>query len=183
MTMRLLRALAVVGLIATPAAADQNDPRLDQLFAVIQTTDDAETANAATNLIWAIWTHSEEDDVRRLMSLGIEAMRIRDYPDALRYFDRIVEVEPDFAEGWNKRATAYYLMRELDLSVADIERTLALEPRHFGAISGMGLIFLAREDFQGALDAFRAVLEIHPRSPSAHFHVEQLEKILKGRAA
>ena len=105
-----------------------------------------------------------------------------EFGDAVSVFTRLIELRPDYAEGWNKRATAYFLMREMENSVADIERTLALEPRHFGALSGMGLIFLSREDFHGALDAFRQVLKIYPRSISAHIHVERIEKLLQGRA-
>ena len=90
---------------------------------------------------------------------------------------------PDYAEGWNKRATVHYLKGDYSASVIDIERTLALEPRHFGAISGMGLIFMARGDEAGALKAFKEVLKIHPHARGAQFHVEELRKKLMSQGA
>ena len=97
---------------------------------------------------------------------------------AVELFSIIINMRPTFAEAWNKRATVFYLQRKLPESVADIEKTLALEPRHFGAISGLGLIFMAREDARGALQAFERVLEIHPQSASARINVEWLRKKL-----
>ena len=124
---------------------------------------------------------SGRDDIDGIMREGIEAMQSGRFGEAIEDFDRIVEMAPDFAEGWNKRATAYYLNDELSESVHDIQRTLELEPRHFGAISGMGLIFLKRGDPLGALDAFEAVLQIHPHSRGTRFRVEMLRQELLGR--
>ena len=101
--------------------------------------------------------------------------------DAVERFTELIAAAPNFAEAWNKRATAYYLMERYEDSVRDIERTLALEPRHFGAISGMGLIFLQLGDEVGALDAFEKVLEIHPHARGARFHVERLRERLRGK--
>ena len=108
-------------------------------------------------------------------------MNARRFRDAVERFSELIDAEPSFAEAWNKRATVYYLMDRYEDSVRDIERTLALEPRHFGAISGMGLIFLERADEVGALDAFEKVLEIHPYARGARFYVEQLRLRLRGR--
>jgi tetratricopeptide (TPR) repeat protein len=96
-------------------------------------------------------------------------------------FDRVVTTLPDFAEGWNKRATVHYLNEDYTASVIDIERTLVLEPRHFGAISGMGLIFMARGDEAGALRAFEEVLKIHPHARGAKARVEELRKKLRAK--
>jgi len=178
--MRVLAAHAIAGLLALPAVADQDDPRLDELFAVLQTTDDDATASAATNMIWAIWTYSEDDDVRRLMASGIQAMRIRAYPDALRYFDRIIEVAPAFAEGWNKRATVFYLMGDFEKSIDDVDVTLALEPRHFGALSGLGQICMAMGEEEEALTAFEEALEVHPHLVGARATVSVLREKLRG---
>ena len=106
------------------------------------------------------------------------AMGDQRWEDAIAIFGQITERAPGFAEGWNKRATAYYLNEDYVASVEDIRRTLALEPRHFGAISGMGLIFLSRGDQAGALAAFEAVVAIHPNSPGARARIEELRKRL-----
>ena len=106
-----------------------------------------------------IWHESGREDVDRLMETGIEEMGSGRLRESIATFARIVGLAPEFAEGWNKRATAYYLAGELDASIRDVERTLALEPRHFGALSGLGLIYLARDDELGALRAFEATLK------------------------
>ena len=172
-------AIALAGLlVALSAGADQNDPRLPALFEQMRSTGDPFDAHDAEAKIWRIWLSSGHDEIDRIMHDGIEAMRAGRFPDAILHFARIVERAPEFAEGWNKRATAYYLNDDLSESIYDIQRTLELEPRHFGAISGMGLIFLQRGDPLGALDAFEAVLEIHPHSRGARYRVEMLRRKL-----
>ena len=176
-------AFSVLLATAVCAWADQNDARLDALFEVLATTADAAEAGAAEAKIWNIWIESGREDVDALMVEGIRAMASARLDDAITLFTEIVERAPRFAEGWNKRATAFYLNEDYPASVEDIRRTLALEPRHFGAISGMGLIFLERGDEAGALEAFEAVLAIHPHAPGARRRVEELRRSLRGRGA
>ena len=101
------------------------------------------------------------------MVLGTEAMNRRQFPEALLIFTQIVENFPEFAEGWNKRATLHYLVGNTEASVSDIERTLALEPRHFGALSGLGLVYLQQGKLTQAKDAFEKLIAVHPNSPNA----------------
>ncbi len=124
---------------------------------------------------------SGDEVVDRKLEAGILAMRLGRMKDAIGRFSEVIEMAPEFAEGWNKRATAYYLNGELAKSMQDIQETLSLEPRHFGAISGMGLIFLQRGDEGAALEVFEEVLKIHPMSPNANKHVERLRKKLESR--
>lgn len=179
-TLVLLMAAALAPCVAWP---DQNDQRLDSLFQVLQSTTDPVEAQITEIMIWKIWVESGRDDVDSLMAAGIEAMVGGRIGESIELFDRVVHLAPGFAEGWNKRATAYYLNDDLVASVQDIERTLALEPRHFGALSGMGLIFLARGDEEGALSAFEEVLKIHPHAPGARLRVEELRKRIGDRGA
>ena len=165
------------------ALADQRDQRLDELFAVLQATNNYEEAARAEKQIWEIWMDGNREDVNRLMSRGIRAMARSAFPEAIEVFGQILELAPGFAEGWNKRATVYYLADDLEASVRDIEHTLALEPRHFGAISGMGLIFLQRRDEAGALRAFEEVLKINPHARGARMRVEELRRKLGGEEA
>ena len=175
-------ALVMAGtLMVSSAGADQRDPRLPDLFEQLRSTGESVAARNAERQIWQIWMGSGSDDIDGIMREGIEAMQTGRFDDAIGHFGRIVEMAPDFAEGWNKRATAYYLNDDLRESVRDIQRTLELEPRHFGAISGMGLIFLKRGDPLGALDVFEAVLEIHPHSRGTRYRVEMLRQELLGR--
>jgi tetratricopeptide (TPR) repeat protein len=107
-------------------------------------------------------------------------MQAQKYQDALAVLDVIVAKKPDFAEGWNKRATVLYIIGDLDGSMADIGKVLALEPRHFGAISGIGLIQAAKGNKAAALEAYRKVIEIYPLSQGAIQSIESLEKEVEG---
>ena len=164
------------------AMADQNDERLDILFAALQDDMGAGERGRIEGEIWQIWHQSGRPDVDNLMVAGMRAMQRRQYGAALKIFDRIVETAPDFAEGWNKRATVHYLRDDLARSVRDIQRTLELEPRHFGALSGMGLIFIEVGDDEGALKTYEEVIKINPYSPSARANVELLRTKVRGRA-
>jgi tetratricopeptide (TPR) repeat protein len=163
-----------------PAAGGQEDPRLDGLFDRLQVAG-AEEAHAVEAQIWQIWTHMDDPAVDRLMTIGINAMAAQKFRIALAAFDEVVSRKPGFAEGWNKRATVYYLLGEYDRSVEDVEKTLALEPRHFGALSGLGLIALALGEEARALDAFEAALKIHPHMSGAETRIRELRDKLKGR--
>jgi tetratricopeptide (TPR) repeat protein len=186
MNMNILgpRVFALLWLIVVSVGtgAAQDDRRLDDLFHTLLTTEDPGQAQRAESQIWQIWTDSGHEDINALMTRGVDAMNRRQFDRALDTFDEIVRLAPGFAEGWNKRATVYYLRDELTESVEDIRRTLALEPRHFGAISGMGLIFLERGDEAAALQAFESVLEINPHAPGARLRVEYLRARLRGNA-
>ncbi len=173
--------LLVALLFAPPGFADQTDPRLNLLFERIKQTDDLQDAAEIESSIWQIWVDAGNPELNRLMQAGIEAMASNQLDLAIELFTTVIQESPSFAEGWNKRATAFYLNGEMAASVGDIERTLALEPRHFGAVSGMGLIFLNRGDKVGALNAFERVLEINPNAPGARAHVRLLKEALKGQ--
>ena len=171
-------ALALLVLPAT-AAPDQTDSRLPPLFELLRTTSNPDRIGFAERFIWSIWLESGREDVDRLMEEGVEEMGDGRFRESIATFGRIVDLVPDFAEGWNKRATAYFLAGEFDASAQDVERTLTLEPRHFGALSGLGLIHLVKGDEFGALRAFEATLEVHPRASGARYHVQRLRAKLK----
>ncbi len=173
--------LLVALLFAPPGFSDQNDPRLDPLFERIKQTNDLQDAAEIESSIWQIWVDAGNTELNRLMQAGIEAMASNQLDLAIELFTVVIQESPSFAEGWNKRATAFYLNGEMAQSVGDIERTLALEPRHFGAVSGLGLIFLSRGDKVGALNAFERVLEINPNAAGARAHVRLLKEALKGQ--
>ena len=159
---------------AGSALADQNDTRLDELFTALAGATDVHQAAQLEARIWRIWSESERQEITILFARGRAAMDSGRMAAAVRLFSRIIDLQPDFAEAWNKRATVLYLQHKWAESVLDIEQTLALEPRHFGAISGLGLIFLARDDARSALQVFERVLEINPQSVSARLNVEWL---------
>ena len=169
--------IAVLVLLSYSLAgpADQNDPALDSLFDRLATTSSAEEASDISNEIWQRWSANDDPDVSQLMEIGIRALNYSTYRKALRSFDRVIEIAPQFAEGWNKRATLYYHIREYRRSIDDIKETLRLEPRHFGAWSGLGLVSLAQENYPGALVAFKKALSINPHIPNIRRYVQKLE--------
>jgi len=170
-----LLALAMAAL-SSPAGATQADPQLEALFARLQTTKDSGEGAAIQAAIWEVWTATGDKPAARMMAIGILAMGQDRLDDALSTFDALVEVSPDFAEAWNKRATVRYLIGDLEGSVADIERTLELEPRHFGALSGLGLIYQEIEKWDAALRAFEAALRINPHMPTVRANIDLLRQ-------
>jgi tetratricopeptide (TPR) repeat protein len=178
---RLVFALMVLAaLAAAPARADQNDPQLKSLFATLKSTKSEVDARTAELEIWRIWTENKNPEIERLMQRGMAAMASDDDEGALAAFDKVTKYDKNFAEGWNKRATVEFAMGDFEASVADIERTLALEPRHFGALSGLGQIYLALDRKKLALKAFKDALAIDPHLDEVRQMVEELEKDVQG---
>ncbi|HHZ66838.1 MAG TPA: tetratricopeptide repeat protein [Alphaproteobacteria bacterium] len=158
--------------------ANQNDTRLDSLFSQLQITGSGQKARTIEKFIWKIWRESGDESVDQLMVDGVKAMGGGNYEGALIAFSSIVKGAPNFAEGWNKRATLYWLMGDFEKSVEDINRTLALEPRHFGALSGLAMIRESQERPLDALQAFERALEIYPAMPNAAERIRKLNRQL-----
>jgi tetratricopeptide (TPR) repeat protein len=184
--MRTLRILAVVVVVFAAslgaAAAAGRDRNLDSLFELLQKATTTAEAQSVEGAIWTLWMQSGDADADTLMQLGVAAMNAGDLDAALAAFDSLVKAAPDFAEAWNKRATVYYMAGDYAASVADIERTLALEPRHFGALSGLGLIYAHLGQEKAALRAFEAALKIDPHLPGARAYIEAVREKSIGRA-
>ena len=159
---------------STHGLCNQKDERLDKLFAQLHATQNHQEARNIEGIIWKIWLQSGDQELDALMRRGIISMNSRDFEGALRAFDSVTTIAPEFAEGWNKRATLYWLMGALEKSVADIERTLALEPRHFGALSGLGMIRKAQNRPADAIEAYQEALNIYPSMPNAAAQIRML---------
>ena len=153
---------------------------LDALFEQLAREDNANW-EAIQSQIWAVWSHSGSPSMDLLLVRAVEAMEAEDYDGALIFLNELTRLAPDFAEGWNKRATVYFLQRRYGPSVADIERVLALEPRHFGALSGLGIILDRTGNKKGALEAYRRVIELHPNMQAARTAVDRLTPEVDGR--
>ena len=158
------------------ARADQTDTRLNGLFAELKTAASAEAARPIEAQIWSIWLQSGNQDVDTLMAAGIRAMNDQDYGEALRAFSSVVARAPHFAEGWNKRATVLYLLGRFADSIRDINRALALEPRHFGALSGLGLCDVQLHRDEAALSAFERAVAVDPNLPAVRDNIEELKR-------
>ena len=167
--------VALLLLLAGTVSADA--PSV-QLFEQLRNAPDFEQARRVESKIWQRWMQHPDAQVSAQFVRGVQLMNAGEYAAAVEQLSAVLKRAPDFPEAWNKRATAYFLLDEMAASVADIERTLSLEPRHFGALSGLGLIFLSRGDRQSALSAFEKVLQIHPFAESARYQVERLRRSL-----
>lgn len=176
--MRRLAGALVALLLLLPAglAAGQKDMRLGPLFERLKGVSSPGEAQVVEMLIWQIWTEAGDPATDSLMQLGLAAMQNGDLPGALSLFDAVTSRAPEFAEGWNKRATVFYMMGAYDRSAEDVARVLALEPRHFGALSGLGLINLQREREDAAIAAFEQALKVNPHMPGVRENLEQLRK-------
>ena len=164
------------------ATADQKDPRLPGLFDALKKAPSNDEAVQVEAKIWAIWLEADDPAIDKLLSEGSDAMNAEDYQTAMNRFNAIIAKKPDFAEGWNKRATLYYLMGDYQHSLADIDKTLELEPRHIGALSGLGLVNMQMDRDEAAADAFQRVLDIDPQSASAKMNLAIVNDILKRKS-
>lgn len=177
---------ALAGALAfAPAASAETAPKatpaeLDGLFEELRAAKDLVEAQQVEFRIWDAWIKSGDAEIDKLVGIAIVGMQEGNHADALAALDVVVAKKPDYAEGWNKRATVLYLMGELDRSLADIRQVLLLEPRHFGAISGLGLIEVAKGDPKGAIEAYRKVIEIYPTNATAKQSIESLQKVIEG---
>ena len=133
--------------------------------------DDPRQAALAEAALWEVWSMSGVPDVDRLLRRGMEAMGGRDLLAAEALFTDVIRRAPDFAEGWNKRATVRYLAQNYAAAVADCEETLARKPHHFGALSGQGLCHMALGQHREAADLFRRTLAVHPHLDAARHNL------------
>ena len=175
--------IAVAITVPVAACADQNDPQLDDLFIALQASP-SETQAANIELeIWTRWgDHPYDPFANRQMKKGIELMNSGDLGAAEDVFSRIINSHPDFAEAWNKRATVRFFRGNDTGSASDILQVIKLEPRHFGALSGLGMIRVRAGDLEGALKAYKAAQRMNPYLPQIEAIIDQLGKKLKGRA-
>lgn len=162
--------------------ADQTDDRLDALFAQLQSGHSISENQDVEIEIWRIWQEHDDPDVAEAMRQGLEAMSDHLFDEALTHFEVAIDKAPAFAEAWNKKATILYLKDDLRASLVAIQHTLTLEPRHFGALSGMGRIMTRLGNDWAALEAYEAVLEINPMAEAARVHVQRLRKQLGAQA-
>ena len=154
--------------------ADQNDQRLNYLFDKLAITKDQQEIETLTNQIWKIWHEIDDPKMTRAFETGVQMMNLGFHSRAIDYFDKVIMEIPNFAEAWNKRATAHFMMGNFDLSMRDISKTLELEPRHFGALDGMGLIFIHLDQPEKAIDIYDKMLEIFPNSNSTKMKKDRI---------
>jgi tetratricopeptide (TPR) repeat protein len=163
-----------------PPAATTKQARLDQLFADLKRERNEKAAERIAGRIWGEWAQSGSASVDLMMQWSQKAMENQKYDVALDFLDQVVTLQPTYAEGWNRRATVHFMMKNYGKSMSDIDRTLQLEPRHFGALSGLAQIMAETGHKQSALEAWQKVLAIYPMMRSAQDQVATLSEELAG---
>ncbi len=171
---------ALVMFFVTSFSASAQTTTLDDLFTRLETADEAE-AGRIEREIWLEWSKSGSPAMDLLLQRGKDAMAAGDLPAAIEHLTALIDHDPEFAEGWNARATAYFMAGEFGPSIDDIAHTLTLNPRHFGALAGLGMIFEQIEQPEKALEVYRAALAIHPHMPAVLESVKRLETQIAGQ--
>jgi tetratricopeptide (TPR) repeat protein len=176
-------ALTLAACNAGSSAPTRQDPELDALFMQLEQTEDAQAAAPIEQAIWARWADSGSPTVNILLERANAAESAGDAELAERFLDQASDLAPDYAETWNRRANLYYSTDDYPGAIAAIQETLKREPRHFGALAGLGLIYEELGQQRAALEAFRAALVIHPHYEVALQGVRRLEPRVDGRDA
>ena len=153
---------------------------MDDMVALVRALRDEDVAVRAFSerAMWQVWSRSGDDEVDRLLAIGVEQMASRADDAAVDTFTRIIARRPDFAEGWNKRATVYYLMGEYRKSLTDCDEVMKRNPYHFGALSGYGLIYTQLGEPERALDYFERALRVNPNLDDVREAAEALRPIV-----
>ena len=154
---------------------------LDTLFEALKIAPDNESARAIEQRIWALWIVSGSDTCNLLMGRVKAAIEQKDLSLATKLLDAVIELKPNYTEAWNRRATVYYLQKDYGRALSDIREVLAREPRHFGALSGLGLILQEIGDEKHALEAYRRALAIDPHLENVDEAVKNLREKVEGR--
>jgi tetratricopeptide (TPR) repeat protein len=154
---------------------------LDFLFGALKVAPDDVTAKAIEGRIWALWTATRSDTTSLLMSRAQSAIEANDLDLAVKLLDAVIKIKPKYIEAWNRRATIYYTKKDYGRALADIREVLRREPRHFGALSGLGLIMQEIGDDKQALEVYRRTLAIYPRLPRIPDIVKTLQEKVEGR--
>jgi tetratricopeptide (TPR) repeat protein len=154
---------------------------IDFLFGALKAAPDEASAKHVESQIWALWLRTPSDTAALLMMRAKAAMDAQKYDVALKLLDAVVKLRPDYVEAWNRRATVYYLQNDYQRSLEDIEQVLVREPRHFGALAGLGMIMQDLGDDKRALDAFRKALAVNPYLDKLPEMVKTLTEKVEGR--
>ena len=179
----LVAATLICLALAGGAKADQRDPQLDQLFSALQRTTNQTMVDNLVAEIWQRWTAFEDDPrATNMMAVGIQQMNLGQFDNAERIFSNLAQSYPEHAEVWNKRATVRFMRGNDSGSRQDIARVIDLEPRHFGALSGLGMINMRAGDLPAALQAFEAAVRVNPHMDQAEAMIRNLRAKLRGRA-
>ena len=161
-------------------ANENYDAKLDNLFNQLKSTSSSIDAKEIESKIWKMWTtHPSEESLTNLLAKGSYYMSQNQLTSAHNVFSKAIELDPKWAEAWNKRATVFYLIGEFKKSQDDIDKVLAIEARHFGALAGQGLVNIQLKNYEKAILSYEQAKEIHPSMQSPEIMIRQIEELIK----
>lgn len=169
------------GSAALPKTPEEREKALSDLYALLATADDEDSAKAIAEAIERIWLHSGSPTIDLLMERSMKAVAEKNQDLALKLLDQIVELAPDFTEAWNRRAYVHFVRSEIELALGDLRRALALDPNHFKALDGLGQILREIGQKKAALQAFKQLLEVNPYWSGGQQLVEELAREVEGQ--
>lgn len=158
--------------------ADQNSPKLEGLFEELYNVDDIALQNEIVGEIWKEWTKIDEPEIEKIMNSIPYFFQTQKYEEAIKALDYALEINPNYSEGYNKRATFYFMMGEYEKSMQDIETTLLLEPRHFGALDGMSRILIFFGKFNQALQVYDEMKKLMPNDITLDMKIDRLNNMI-----
>ena len=158
--------------------ADQNSPKLDGLFEDLYIVDDITLQNKIVGEIWKEWMKIDDPEIEKIMNSIPYFFQTQKYDEAIKALDYVIEINPNYSEGYNKRATFYFMMGEYENSMQDIETTLLLEPRHFGALDGMSRILIFFGKFNQALQVYEEMKKLMPNDISLDMKIDRLNNMI-----
>ena len=164
-----------------PRTPAERDRVLSDLYALLATAEDENSAKAIADRIERIWLHSGSPTVDLLFRRAMQAIAAKDYGKAQKFIDHVVEQAPDFTEGWNRRAFVHFHRNEVVLALGDLRRALALDPNHFKVLDGLSQVLREIGENRAALDVLRRLLEVHPHWTGAKRAIEELSREVEGQ--
>ena len=176
---KIFISLIFVFLALNQAIADERKIKLDKLFKELKIDNSLKTFEVEKK-IWKIWsTHPYKENLTLMLFEGSDLINNNRLNEAVNLFTKVIEIDPQWAEAWNKRATALYLLGEFQKSQNDIDKVLELEDRHFGALSGQGLVNIQLKNYEKAIMSYEKVQEIYPSMKSPQIMIKEIERLIK----
>ena len=170
--------LFIFVLLISISSASEREDKLDQLFIKLKNLN-SETIVEIEQQIWSLWsTHPSNQELTKVLAQGSELVLAQKYIEASQIFTRVIEIDPTWAEAWNKRATVLYMIGDYKSSQEDINKVLSLEKRHFGALAGQGLVNIQLKNYEKAIESYEKAQEIYPSMESPKIMIKRIQEII-----
>ena len=171
--------LFILIFLSSVSLANEREDKLNQLFIDLKTLN-SDSIVEIEKQIWSLWsTHPSNQELTKILAQGSELVLAQKYIEAVQIFTKVIELDPTWAEAWNKRATVLYLLKDYESSQKDIDKVLKLEQRHFGALAGQGLVNIKLKNYEKAIKSYQQALEINPTMKSPEIMIKQIEALIK----